>query len=194
MTNYIKWLENWYKDNCYDEWEHSYGVRIGTLDNPGWSVEVDLEYTNMEDKEFPELEVDNSDDDWIDCFVRNNQFMGYGDPGKLEEIIKVFKEWVESFEKNSELKDIVRNKIVPNIDADKKHVMFIKDHDTGKILNYKVYNPNPENPCGFDEKIRYDAVGVSFNKVTAEIIKSPHVHDSNATGGVREADPDEIPG
>lgn len=72
--------------------------------------------------------------------------------------------------------------------------MFIKNHDTGKILNYKVYNPNPEKPCGFDEKIRYDAVGVSFNKITAEIVKSPHVHDPNTPGGVREANPDEIPG
>lgn len=194
MVNYIKWLENWFKENCYDEWEHSYGIKIKTLDNPGWSVTVDLSYTYMENKEFSELGVDNSDDDWIDCFVRNNQFMGYGDPDKLEEIIKVFKEWVESYGKDSELKDIVRNKIRPNMDSDKKHVMFIKDHDTGKILNYKVYNPNPENPCGFDEEIRYDAVGVSFNKVSAEIIKSPHVHDPNTLGGVREADSDEIPG
>ena len=72
--------------------------------------------------------------------------------------------------------------------------MFIKDHETGKIMNYNVYNPNSENLCGFDEEIRYDAVGVSFNKVSAEIIRSPHVHDLNSLGGVREADPDEIPG
>lgn len=194
MTNYIKWLEKWYKDNCYDEWEHTYGVKIYTVDNPGWTVLVDLSYTYMEDKEFPQLKVDNSDDDWIICHVRNKQFKGSGDPNKLEEIIKVFKDWVESYRNDSGLEDVVRNVINPKKDADKKHVMFIKDHYSGKILNYKVYNPNSDNPSGFDEEIRYDAVGVSFNKVTAEIVKSPHVHDPNTPGGVRKAEPDEIPG
>lgn len=28
MTNYIKWLEKWYKDNCDGDWEHFYGIRI----------------------------------------------------------------------------------------------------------------------------------------------------------------------
>ena len=57
---------------------------------------VDLAYTDMEDKEFKMLRIDNSDDDWIICHVRKKQFKGSGDPTKLEEIIKVFKEWVES--------------------------------------------------------------------------------------------------
>jgi len=196
MISYIKWLEKWYKENCYDEWEHSYGVKIYTLDNPGWTVLIDLAYTYMEGKEFPKLKIDNSDDDWIMCCVRDNQFDGAGDPTKLEEIIKVFKEWVESYEheEDSDVNDIVRNKINPNKNVDKKHVMFIKDYDTGKITNYKVYNPNPENPCGYDEEIRYDAVGISYNKVTDEIIKAPHVHDLSTPGGVRKADDDEIPG
>ena len=130
------------------------------------------------------------------CHVRKKQFKGSGDPTKLEEIIKVFKEWVESYEheEDSDVNDIVRNKINPNKNADKKHVMFIKDYDTGKITNYKVYNPNPENPCGYDEEIRYDAVGISYNKVTDEVIKAPHVHDPSTPGGVREADEDESPG
>ena len=194
MVNYIKWLGNWYKENCYDDWEHSYGVKIDTLDNPGWAVKIDLEYTNMEDIEFPKYKIDNSDDDWIICYVRNEKFMGYGDPDKLEEIIKVFKEWVERYENEADSYDIVRNKISPNKNADKKHVMFIKDYDTGKITSYKAYKPNPQNPCGFDEEIRYDAEGFSVNKVTGEIIKAPHVHDPNTPGGVREAEDDEIPG
>ena len=98
MTNYVKWLEKWYKDNCYDEWEQSYGVKIDTLDNPGWMVTIDIIYTELEDKEFPMLKIDNSDDDWIVCQVRKKQFIGCGDFTKLEEIIKVFKEWVENYQ------------------------------------------------------------------------------------------------
>ena len=28
-------LQRWYLERCDDGWEHSYGVRIDTLDNPG---------------------------------------------------------------------------------------------------------------------------------------------------------------
>ncbi|WP_026514319.1 immunity 53 family protein [Butyrivibrio sp. LB2008] len=96
MTNYIKWLENWYKDNCDGYWEHCYGIRIFALDNPGWCVTIDFEDTDLEDKEFPMLRIDNSDDDWIICYVKDKKFIGSGDSDKIEEIIKVFKEWVES--------------------------------------------------------------------------------------------------
>ena len=57
---------------------------------------IDFEDTELEDKEFPMLRIDNSDDDWIACKVEDKKFKGAGDPNKLEEIIKVFKEWVES--------------------------------------------------------------------------------------------------
>ncbi|OAX48412.1 hypothetical protein gpAD87_09590 [Paenibacillus sp. AD87] len=42
MMNTLKWLQNWYLENCNGDWEHSYGVKIDTVDNPGWSVEIDL--------------------------------------------------------------------------------------------------------------------------------------------------------
>ena len=35
-------FQAWYLERCNDEWEHSYGVNITTLDNPGWTVDVDL--------------------------------------------------------------------------------------------------------------------------------------------------------
>jgi hypothetical protein len=36
------WLAEWYIKNCNGDWEHQYGVKIETLDNPGWHVEIDL--------------------------------------------------------------------------------------------------------------------------------------------------------
>ena len=41
------WLQNWYHSNCDGGWEHLYGVKIDTLDNPGWSVAIDLEDTEI---------------------------------------------------------------------------------------------------------------------------------------------------
>ena len=34
---------NWYKTNCDGDWEHSYGITLQTLDNPGWHLTVDLQ-------------------------------------------------------------------------------------------------------------------------------------------------------
>ena len=49
-------LQKWYTSNCDGEWQEEYGVEIGTLDNPGWSVTIDLEDTNLEGKDFQRFE------------------------------------------------------------------------------------------------------------------------------------------
>jgi hypothetical protein len=38
-------LENWYSPQCNGHWEHGFGVRISTIDNPGWSADIDLHDT-----------------------------------------------------------------------------------------------------------------------------------------------------
>ena len=40
--NLFEWLSKWYSSMCVDEWEHFYGIKIETLDNPGWIVTIDL--------------------------------------------------------------------------------------------------------------------------------------------------------
>ncbi len=91
----LKWLVKWYKCNCDGDWEHSYGVKIDTLDNPGWTVHIDVSDTPLENKHFKEFKVDNSEDDWMFCSIENNVFHGVGDPDKLEKIIGLFKKWVK---------------------------------------------------------------------------------------------------
>ncbi|MFJ5673999.1 Imm53 family immunity protein [Streptomyces sp. NPDC093097] len=34
-------LTAWYTCQCDGDWEHEYGIRIETLGNPGWSVEIE---------------------------------------------------------------------------------------------------------------------------------------------------------
>ncbi|MBP5233313.1 MAG: immunity 53 family protein [Planctomycetes bacterium] len=92
----IDWLQNWYCSNCDGGWEHSYGIKIQTLDNPGWHVEIDLMETRVADKPFAEVAKDESDADWIICRVQNGKFDGAGDPSKLSAIITIFKNWVQS--------------------------------------------------------------------------------------------------
>jgi hypothetical protein len=33
------WLEQWYFRQCNGDWEHTHGIIIETLDNPGWAVQ-----------------------------------------------------------------------------------------------------------------------------------------------------------
>lgn len=91
----IKWLEEWMCSQCNGDWEHCYGIKIGTLDNPGWWVEIDIVETPLENKMFAPIEQFIDDQNWIHCQVKDGKFDGDGDLSKLKEIIKTFKEWAE---------------------------------------------------------------------------------------------------
>lgn len=95
MTNELVWLQEWYRAQCDDEWEHSYGVRIDTLDNPGWSVKIDLKGTRLEHVDITPVVRENGPDDWVQIRVENSQFVGYGDPQKLIVILATFREWAQ---------------------------------------------------------------------------------------------------
>lgn len=93
--NIINWLEEWYKLNCATEISHHYAIKIESLDNPGWMVKIDLTNTSSKDKKFDSIDIDNGEEDWIMCRIKNNIFEGAGDPSKLLKILNIFKEFVE---------------------------------------------------------------------------------------------------
>ena len=39
--------EEWYNGNCDGDWQHEYGIKIETVDNPG-SIKIALSYTPIE--------------------------------------------------------------------------------------------------------------------------------------------------
>ena len=92
----IEWLQKWYTLQCDKEWEHMFGIKIYTVDNPGWTVKIDISDTEIEEKLFNEIDYEKGEDDWMFCFIKNNIFEGHGSSGKLQEILTVFKDWVES--------------------------------------------------------------------------------------------------
>jgi hypothetical protein len=95
-------FQEWYNSNCDEDWEHSYGVTIETLDNPGWSVTIDLTDTNLEDKSFTEIQENSSDEkDWLYCRVENFKFRGDGDQFQLERILKIFVDWAKKQNKEN---------------------------------------------------------------------------------------------
>ena len=58
-------LEAWYLEQCDGVWEHHHRTRIDTLDNPGWSVEFDLEGTAMAGQPFRDFERKLDEHDWM---------------------------------------------------------------------------------------------------------------------------------
>ena len=43
----LRTIDEWFRQCCDGEWEHRYGIRIETTDNPGWLLTIaDLEMTN----------------------------------------------------------------------------------------------------------------------------------------------------
>ncbi|MEK4057243.1 immunity 53 family protein [Paenibacillus sp. FSL F4-0087] len=97
--NTLTWVQNWYYENCYGDWEHSYGVKIDTVDNPGWSVEINLTDTYLENVPFESIEEERNDQDWFYCIVRDGVFHGAGGAMNLEEILIYFENWASSIER-----------------------------------------------------------------------------------------------
>lgn len=88
----LDWLQKWYLENCDGDWEHSFGVEIITIDNPGWMVTIDISETKIENLEIDYVLVEHGQSDWIGYSITNKQFIGSGDPKKLGAIIAKFKE------------------------------------------------------------------------------------------------------
>ena len=104
----LTWLQEWYFAQCSDEdthaktvtdepyqWDH--GITIDTLENPGWSVKIDLETTPLELRHFNMVEVDNDKpedgNDWYRCYVEDKVFHAYCGPTHLSTVLGIFKDW-----------------------------------------------------------------------------------------------------
>ncbi len=92
----LQWIEKWYLSNCNGAWEHEFGIKIDTVDNPGWYITIDLHYTSLEDYEFDMDTVEESDDNWYFFVVKEGQFKASGDPSKLGFLLEKFRKLVES--------------------------------------------------------------------------------------------------
>lgn len=87
------WLQHWYRSHCNGDWEHGTGIHIGTIDNPGWSIKVNLQDTELEHKKFENVQIERSELDWIFCTVKENNFEGACGPINLTEVLKIFRKW-----------------------------------------------------------------------------------------------------
>ena len=89
-------LQKWYAAQCNGEWEHQYGIEIGTLDNPGWLLKIDLADTRAEARTLALEKIERSGTDWIHYWVENRKFNAACGAGNLAEAIDLFCDWFET--------------------------------------------------------------------------------------------------
>ncbi len=94
--NALQALQQWYLAQCDGDWEHSFGVSITTLDNPGWSLAITLTGTELESRTFDPIWRLEHETEWFSCKRTDTQFQGAGGPLMLDELIGIFLRWAES--------------------------------------------------------------------------------------------------
>ena len=121
-------LQEWYASQCNGDWEHTFGVTISTMDNPGWGLTIDLTGTSLENIPFNEYRVnldaqrafqeDMSPEDiafyehmfdstapeleWMICVKREStkQYAANGGPLMLDQMIQKFLDWADTVSSN----------------------------------------------------------------------------------------------
>jgi hypothetical protein len=90
-------LEGWYVSQCNGMWEHAHGFTLGTIDNPGWTLTVDLAETEWASREFSNVRIKRSEHNWLHCWFKDEQFNAAGGPLNLREMIETFLWFVDPF-------------------------------------------------------------------------------------------------
>jgi len=92
-------LQTWYAAQCDGNWEHQEGIRIETLDNPGWRVTINLTGTALEGRPFTEVAVGVGADAhpasprWMHCWSEDGLWQAATDERQLAHVLELFLDW-----------------------------------------------------------------------------------------------------
>ena len=89
-------LGRWYASQCNGEWEHLRRTHRDTLDNPGWSVQIDLSDTRRRGGVLEKKKIDRTETDWVLCWAAKQQFCIACGPLNLSEAAETFVQWFDS--------------------------------------------------------------------------------------------------
>jgi len=87
-ADWLAELEDWYAKNCNGDWEHQFGVRIETIDNPGWRVSGDIEDTVAQGR-ILERVAEETDCGWMQYWSDGVRLQAACSPRCLSSTIKV---------------------------------------------------------------------------------------------------------
>jgi Immunity protein 53 len=86
------WLQAWYATQANGDWEHERGINISTLDNPGWTVEIDLAETDLSGRVMERIERHRSEHDWVVAWTEGDTYHAACGPTNLGEALYLFRE------------------------------------------------------------------------------------------------------
>lgn len=95
----LEWLQKWYLRNCDGDWEHMFGVSIKITNAPGWKVWIDLEETELEDKNLMANCIKKTECDWLEYKIDRERYqvlLGTCSLKNLNELLEIFKNWVNA--------------------------------------------------------------------------------------------------
>lgn len=100
MNSCLHQLSKWYSNQCNGDWEHDWGVKINTLDNPGWTIEINLDQTELDQIDFKEIshrcdDGDEENRDWYRCWKEDKTWHSACGPDHLEKVLTIFLDWAE---------------------------------------------------------------------------------------------------
>ncbi|MFB9690533.1 immunity 53 family protein [Amycolatopsis plumensis] len=94
-------LTGWYASQCDGDWEHEFGVRLETLDNPGWRLRVDTVGTGAEGRVLPRSKADLGPDRWLWTAADGESFEASCDVRSLAELLAAFRRFASATEEDS---------------------------------------------------------------------------------------------
>jgi hypothetical protein len=89
----LDFLVTWYTEQCDGDWEHSYGISIESLDNPGWKVDIPIEDTELDGRVLERTRIEDSDESWTLTWSDGKVFYARCGAGDLATVLKVFQEF-----------------------------------------------------------------------------------------------------
>lgn len=86
------WLIRWYSNQCNGIWELENQIKIDTLDNPGWTIEIGLKSTQLEQSEIKSRSIRNEDEtNWFVYLIEKATYDASGDTFKLPTLVEIFR-------------------------------------------------------------------------------------------------------
>jgi hypothetical protein len=102
LASTMKWVESWYGRQCNGDWEHQRGLKVDTLDNPGWMLKVDLQGTDLAAFSLPDRDLGSSGTGtdgrpvaprWFHSQIRGGQYVAAGSADRLVDLFIAFRTW-----------------------------------------------------------------------------------------------------
>lgn len=94
----LDYLIAWFAAHCDGDWEHDVGVRIASLDNPGWSVDIRIEDTELDGVTIDWVVAEESDDAWLHWRTTGRMFEARCGVSDLARVLDAFRELAESYQ------------------------------------------------------------------------------------------------